>query len=262
MLIWDGAKRVGDRPGGQTTVLLPHEERENGIHWADFLGERVVAVLDSNGFVTGPEDTPLPSYPVLEQEGRLVPVEGLLPSHQRFPTIGVVRLNDGRDVFVWDREGYELRDGHFELVYEFKAKWRSYHDSLLTPFGPDGFFFVSNRQLFSVRRGQSPVRHLSELTNIMHVSAGPPGAVLLKEGNNDLGDVGKLYLIKEDTFIRIEPELFADKDSKVVDILHWSGSSRRLVAATSERFWAVRGETVLALPRHRASSGKELHGSR
>ncbi len=44
--------------------------------------------------------------------------------------------------------------------------------------------------------GQSPVRHLPELTNIMHVSAGPPGAVLLKEGNNDLGDVGKLYLFK------------------------------------------------------------------
>jgi len=110
--------------------------------------------------------------------------------------------------------------------------------------------------------GQSPVRHLPELTNIMHVSAGPPGAVLLKEGNNDLGDLGKLYLFKEDTFIRIEPELFADKDPKDVDILHWSGLSGRLVAATSERFWAVRRETVLALPRHRASSGKELHDSR
>jgi hypothetical protein len=248
--------RVSDRPDGPRTLLLPPDERENGIHWADFLGERVIAVLSAK--VVYPAKTLLPAYPVWERDGCLVPVEGLRPSPHESPTFGVVHLNDGGEIFVWDGEGYELQDGRFEHAFRLGAKWSLDGSSPVKDFGPDGFFFLSNRELYGVRRGQSPVRHLPGLGNIMSISAGPTGALLLQEGDNKLGDLGKLYFPDEGVYVRIEPELFEDADPNQIHSLHWAGSCGRLVAATPSRLWAVPVESVLGLPRFRASDGKQI----
>jgi hypothetical protein len=252
--------RASDRPESEKTLLLPPEERENGVQWAGFIGEQVIAVLSPS--VVYPEQTLLPAYPMLEQDGRLVQVGDLKPSAQRFPTFGAVHLNDGRDIFVWDGEGDELRDGCFTQTFELQAKWSPSDDSPMTPFGPNGFFYLANRKLHTVRRGEPPVPHLPKLGNVMNVSAGPPGAVLLKEGHNALGDLGKLYFPDEGVFLRIEPELFEDEDPTEIHSLHWAASSGRLIAATPNRLWAVSAETVLGLPRYRASDGTELRHAR
>lgn len=249
--------RTSDRPDGERTVLLPPDERENGVGWADFLGEQVVAVLKSK--MVYPEKTLLPAYPLLERDGRLVPIEGLRPSPKEFPTFGVVHLNDGADVFVWDGEGYELRDGQFVRTFGLEADWGYYGKSPTAPFGPDGFFYISGQGLHHARRGQAPTRHLQTILEvIMGISAGPDGAVLIREGNNKKGDLGKLYFPEEGVFLRIEPELFGDEDPDAIRTLHWAGACGRLVAATPHRLWAVPTEEVLALPRHRASDGGEV----
>lgn len=242
--------RISDRPSGQKIQLLPPDERENGIQWADFLGEQVIAVLSSK--VVYPAKTLLPAYPLWEQDKCLVPVEGLQPSHEQFPTFGVIHLNDGGEVLIWDGDGYELHNGRFEHAFGLKAKWSVHDRSPMTAFGPDGFFFLSNRELYSVCRGQSPVRHLPNLNNIMSISAGPTGAVLLREGNNELGDLGKLYFPEEGVFLRVEPDLFEDEDPDEIRSIHWAGSCGRLVAATRSRLWAVPVDSVLRLPRLQA----------
>jgi hypothetical protein len=242
--------RASDRPDGQKTLLLPPVERRNGVKWADFLGERVIAVLSSQ--VVYPAKTLLPAYPMWEQDGCLVPVECLRPSAEEFPTFGVVHLNDGGDVFVWDGEGYALHDGRFERAFGLKARWSVHDGSPMTAFGPDGFFFLSNRKLCSVRRGQSPIQHLPSFSNIMSISAGPARAVLLREGDNTLGDLGKLYFPEEGVYLRIEPELFENADPDQIRSLHWASSCGRLVAATPSSLWAVPVERVLGLPRLRS----------
>ncbi|WP_165248474.1 hypothetical protein [Paludisphaera soli] len=98
--------RVADRPEGAKTLLLPPDERENGIKWADFLGESVVAVLDAKEVY--PEKTMLPALLLIEQDGRLAPLEGFPPIAEKFPTFGVVHLDEG-DVLIWGGDGYERR---------------------------------------------------------------------------------------------------------------------------------------------------------
>ncbi len=252
--------RVGDRPDGEKAVLLPPDERENGVAWAGFLGERVVAVLGAK--VAYPAKTLLPAYVLWEQDGRLVPVDDLPPSAEQFPGFGVVQLNDGADVLIWDGDGYELRDGRLARTFDLKASWTFSDESPVTPYGPDGFFFLSKREPHAVRRGQSPVRHLPRLANVMAVSPGPEGAVLLMEGDNKLGDLGKLYFPDEGVYLRIEPALFEDEDPDEIRSLHWAGRRGRLIAATPKRLWAVPTERVLGLPRYRASDGRKIRAAK
>ncbi|WP_165248472.1 hypothetical protein [Paludisphaera soli] len=92
----------------------------------------------------------------------------------------------------------------------------------------------------------------------MQLQPGPPGGVLIHQGDNKHGDLGKLYLPEEGAFLRIRPELFADEDPDEIRSLHWAASSGRLVAATPQRLWAVPIERVLDAPRHRASDGRKI----
>jgi hypothetical protein len=68
--------------------------------------------------------------------------------------------------------------------------------------------------------------------------------------------VAKLYFPADGTFIHLEPELFDDKDYSFV---WWSEASDRLVVRAG-KFLAVRTATVLALPRYRASTGRQVKG--
>ena len=138
------------------------------------------------------------------------------------------------------------------------------HDKVSpAPFGADGFFYLSERRPYSVQRGQKRVAHLLKLSNVMYILPAGEDMYLLKEGlnvlgddegDNELEDLGKLYLPKEDAYIRLKPELFEDADPTDIEWLHWAQACNRLVAVTSEGFWAVPIEKVLALPRHRAST--------
>ena len=119
----------------------------------------------------------------------------------------------------------------------------------------DGFFYLSDGRLFSVKRGGAVTPHLPKLDNLMTVSSGPARSLLLKEGDNRLGDLGKLYFPDEETCIRIEPEWFPDEDPDDIRALFCVADCQRLVAATTERFWSVPMAIALRNPRYHASSG-------
>lgn len=88
----------------------------------------------------------------------------------------------------------------------------------------------------------------------MSIGTGPDGSLLLKEGNNDDGDVAKLYFPMDGTYIHIEPELFDDKDYPCI---YWSAESDRFLVLAGN-FLSVRTSMVLSLPRYHAETGKPV----
>jgi hypothetical protein len=161
------------------------------------------------------------------------------------PPCGVSTLADGSEVLIWDGNGYELRDGTFVRTFDMKShnaevQWTS------VPWRDDGFFYLSNRCLFEVRRGGQPIRHLPDCSNIMFVRPGPEGGILLREGDNPDGDTAKLYFPDAGNYIHIEPELFDDNDYALV---YWNAHIDRFVVSYGDKFLAIPTSKVLSLPR-------------
>lgn len=248
--------RISAAATGKKTVLEAPKEKRGMLKWAGFVDERVVALMEIQ-----PKEAlgQCPAYALQEQKGRLVRVKELPERASRHRYHGIVRLNDGTDLLIWNGDAYELRDGRFELVISLGATG---YDNVLAnlAYGPNGFFYLSDNRLFSVRRGEPPVSHLPKLDNIMSVSPGPMGSLLLKEGDNKRGDLGKLYLPDDGTYIRIEPECFPDEDPDDIHSLHYVADIERVLAATPERFWAISAATALSKPRYHASTGRKARG--
>lgn len=243
--------RISKHSDGEASVL-PLEDVKTNL-WVDFVGEQVVTVRDM-----GKSFDERCLVPLIQEGEGLVPMLGLLEKHK---TVGcnVIRLPDGSDVFCWKGNGYEPRAGRFDQTFTMEGAYLGHGEHQSVPFGPDGFFFIKEVELFSVQRGQQPVPHLRKLkTNLQGISAGPDGAVLLKEGPNRFGDLGELYFPGEDAYIRLLPELYEDEDPGEVLALQWVPECGRLVAVTSKRLWAVPISSVLSLPRYRASTGRKI----
>lgn len=177
------------------------------------------------------------------------------PQLIRRPAVGVAQLHDGGDVVVWNGEGYELRGDRFEHTFAMEAQTSSIGWTSV-PAGKDGFFYLSDRCLFEVHRHGRPISHAPKWTNIMRVSPGPTGSLILREGNNKDGDVAKLYFPTDGTFVHIEPEMFDDREYSFV---HWSPSSDRFIVLCG-RFLAVPTSAILSLPRFRASTRRKVKG--
>jgi hypothetical protein len=255
--------RTADSPTGARTALLPDDEREYGVDWAEFVGERVVATLLPQG-IPPLYASHVPAVLLLEEAGKLVPIEGLPPAQGDERSYGAAHLNDGTDVFLWAGDGYEWRDGRFEATFELGAQLMG---EPTVAWGPDGFLYLHHERvtpskyiqtLRSARRGQAPTRHLPKHDLVMRISPGPEGAVLVKLGHNRQGDLGLVYFPEDGTYIRLEEELLPDEDPDDVDTLHWAPGCGRLIALTDKRFWAVPIETVMALPRVKATTGRQV----
>ena len=169
----------------------------------------------------------------------------------------VVRLADGQEMLLWGGDLYALEGDRFVMVRALgmNPEWQSE----CLPASRDGFFMVAkaDRRLYEIRPGQEPIQHLPKVENIMYISPGPEGAILLKQGDNRLGDLGKLYFPAEEYYLRIQPELFEDEDPDYIYSLHWCGACGKLVAATPKRLWGAPADAVLKLPRYNAKTGRE-----
>ena len=232
---------------------------EVSIKAGGFIGDRLMVFQDPHHSVKVGDNLPLPLW--LEDKG-WQPLPGLptavakqspLPRFIEAPVVGIVQLADGGDVVIWDGDGYEWVGEYFEKRFSMAAK-TSNGDWTDAPAGSDGFFFLSNRQLFEVHRHGAAKAHAKRLSNIMSIGRGPAGSLLLKEGDNKDGDVAKLYFPGDGTFIHIEPELFDDEE---YPFIYWSEKSDRFVVMAG-KFLALRTSKVLGLPRYKATTGKRI----
>jgi hypothetical protein len=218
---------------------------------------RVVLIPDPDGLPVGAE------LHVWMQEGdRMVRAPGLPPHRVRADRYsnawivrGVARLASGSEVLVWDGEGYEWDGARFQHTFPL-ALTDPYDDLSAVPAGEDGFYFIHKRKLYEVHRAKKKVRQGPKWTNVMAMLPGPEGGLLLKEGGNPDGDIGKLYFPGEKTFIHIEPELLGDQD--LYDFLCWSQQAERIVASDRHNLYAVPVASILALPRFHARTGEAL----
>jgi hypothetical protein len=209
---------------------------------------RVVLIPDPSPCKPGTE---LTSW--MQEGERMRPASGLPPHRVRKGRVGnewivrdVARLADGSEVLIWDGDGYEWDGSQFHLTFPLGLA-DPYTKLSAIPVGDDGFYFLSARKLFEVHRGAKPIRHGPQWDNVMALLPGPQGGLLLKEGGNPDGDIGKLYFPADQTFIHIEPELLGDQD--LYDFLCWSRGANRIIASDGANLYAVPVETVLALPR-------------
>ncbi|MFB8282711.1 hypothetical protein [Nocardia colli] len=167
------------------------------------------------------------------------------------PLTGSARLADGSTVLIWDGNGYELDAAGTGCIRSFEmSAQRSYVKFTSVPAGDDGFFYLSDRDLYEIHRGGTPIRHGAAWTNVMAVRPGPDGGLLLKLGGNDEGDVGVLYFPEQGTYIPLPPEIFDDRSS--YSALYWSREADRIIVS-GNGFVAIPVKTVLARPRSAVS---------
>lgn len=197
------------------------------------------------------------------QDGKTMIHAPGLPPHEvrednmgvRWIVRGIARLNDGSEVLIWDGEGYEWDGEKFQHTFTLGLT-DPYDDLSAVPVGQDGFFFIHKRKLYEAHRGKKTKRRGARAwTNIMSMMPGPEHGLLLKEGDNDDGDIGKLYFPTEETFIHLEPELFNDQDR--MSFLCWSQGANRIIASDSFNLHAISVEEALSLPRFSARTGEE-----
>jgi len=243
---------------GPKQALVPLDESENGISTASFLGESVVAVPWKTTVKTLLSYKINPRVPHFEKDGKLEPIVDLPPCVEHVAHFEVVRLGSGKEVLLWEGNGYESKNGRFELAFPVSSAGKHIAWSSV-PFQDDGFWFIADNGLFSVTRGQKPIQHLARLQIIMNVAPGPDNSLLVQEGDNKTGDLGKLYYPDQDAYIRLEPEIFGDEDPGNIHHLHWSPTGLRLLASTSQRIWAVPISLVLNASRYRASTGRKIN---
>ncbi len=211
-----------------STVLLAGGDAGREIGW---LGDRVVVLPGIDGLT-----------PLVERNRTLEAPPELpapVPCTQYFGAArGAVRLGDGTDVLIHDGDGYVMADGRLERILDLHVDSSCWPWSCVQA-GSDGFYFLSNRRLYEVHRGGKPVRHLRELDNIMEISEGPPGWLLLKEGDNRLGDVGKAWCPATSVLLSITREsLGLDVDDRL-DSVYWSPGSESVLLRVKPVFWAM-----------------------
>jgi hypothetical protein len=246
-----------------TTPKLQGRLAKINANRVGFIGERVIAFLSARA------TEKIESPPLIESHDRksLVPIKGVpqLGMEREYGwelyKPGVVHLNDGSDIVVWHEKGCELRGE--KLVSTFENVGKPDYQFAGFAWGEDGFFFVGqneqrHRQLYHIRRGCPRVPHAQRVENVMRVERGPDHSVILKQGDNKKGTLGVIYFPDEQAYIPIEPELFRDEDPDEIHALLFSEGSRRLIAATPSRLWAVPIAPLLEAPRFNAVTGRAI----
>jgi hypothetical protein len=170
-------------------------------------------------------------------------------------THGSVQLGDGGDVLIWDGNGYERRGEGWEATFAIAAqpshvRWSS------VPAGSDGFYYLSNRQLFEVHRGGAPIRHLPTMDNVMGIAPGPGGSLILVEGQNKQGDVAKVYFPAEGRYTGLDREDFGASESKGFRAVVWSRAAGLVLGLHYDTLRALPEAEVLAKKRTKPRAPK------
>lgn len=256
--------------------LLPPVERDHGLSWAGFLGEQVIAAqrADTSCFLTkhpNPNGIKNPAPIYMQKSDRLITRETLPPSHQEFPISDMIQMEDEIQVFIWDLIGYEFRSNELQPAYKLPSRSVGEEAMSFVPFGTDSFFCVCDlaplhpeevadefgaQGLFFIRRDSDSVRHLPKIKRIEAITPGPNNSVIVIEPWNR-PDLGKLYFPEEETYVRLETDLFEDEDPTYIRSLHYVSQCERLIAVTPDRIWARPISEILELPRYNAASGRK-----
>jgi hypothetical protein len=246
----------------QTMPSVEIDGTERSVSLGGFVCDKFIVFRPVDRHAGGSQSALL-APPVMLDRATWIPCPGLTAVEGRpsalagfieDPVCAVAYLADGNDLLLWDGDGYEWHNGKFELTFPMAARKREWQWTGL-PAGVDGLFFLAERRLFEAHRGQPPVAHAPNWTNIMYLFPGPRGSIIVREGNNQDGDVAKLYFPQEGSFIHIEPELFDDNKYSFV---YWTQPSDRFLVQYGKEWLSIPTNIVLDQPRFRADTGERI----
>lgn len=207
-------------------------------------GEHLQGIAIVGGSVFAYEDKVLYRF----AGGRLARVEGLDSPHgveHRFGveyTHGQITLGDGRSLLLWDGDAYELSAG--QLTKSWSTKIDESHDFATVPWGPDGLYYLRDREVFRVKPGTTAEPCMTGVENVMGLRPGPAGSILFNLGDNDAGFVAGIWFPDDDRYVPVHiGELSAELESHNISTIHWSPSTRH--------FYFVARDGVFTVPEDR-----------
>lgn len=161
-------------------------------------------IFESSGDVYGFRESGSDSRTALVRFGSeaLEVVESVppVPKRQFDVVCGAVRLGDGTRVAVFDGDGYELKDGEWSRSFKLGIQ-NSFVDFTSAPGASDGFYYLSNRELYHARRGARPERLMPDASNVMGIAPGPDGSLLTWFGTNKRSHVVRVFYPEDGTYI-------------------------------------------------------------
>lgn len=162
-----------------------------------------------------------------------------------YAAFGLVRRNQATDVLIWNGDGYELVDGTWKMNFPLRIEKTGAGGGLSSaPAGRDGFFYISDFQLYEVHPGGGkPRQHLGR--DFCFVTPGPDGALLLRWGTNDRGDIAALYFPEDGRFINLTGKTFGSPAGDISH-LYYSDTTRIIYALCEDDLLALRVDTILA----------------
>ena len=114
-------------------------------------------------------------------------------------THGKATLQDGTQILIWDGDGYELQNGRFQRTWKLRADASSEWFSV--PASDQGFFYLSERKIYLAQRGEAPRHMLPDAENVMSMTPGPEGSVLLRMGYNKKNLLYRIWFPHDGSYI-------------------------------------------------------------
>lgn len=99
----------------------------------------------------------------------------------RGDTFGKAVTGDGREVLIWDGDGYEHDGQRLRRTFALGA---TNVDWSAVPAGPGAFYYLSDRKLMLATRGKKPRSVHAKAKHIMRIAPGPAESLLLQFGDN------------------------------------------------------------------------------
>jgi len=167
-------------------------------------------------------------------------------------TYGSVTLGNGRNILVWDGDGFELVDGQLKKTWPLGID--EPYDFMTLPWGDDGFYYFEDRSVFRVKPDTKREQVMTGVENVMGFWSGPNGSILFYLGDNDTGYVGGIWYPNDDVYIPIRPSEFSTKlSSHDFDSVHWSDKTRHFYAVVRDGVFTVPAEQLLGRPKQTLS---------
>jgi hypothetical protein len=157
---------------------------------------------------------------------------GYLPAPQGIPdsggprhVFGRARLAD-RNVFIWDRNGYELNaEGKLQLTFEAGLEG-AYFSTV--PWGTDGFYYLSYGKFGRIRRGGKPEELPIGDACFINIRPGPGGSLIAHHARNKNGVAFWVYFPEESSYIAFKKgDLLPGSKDVYLGSALWSPTARR-----------------------------------
>jgi hypothetical protein len=174
--------------------------------------------------------------------------QGVKGRHGQNFTHGQVRLAGDKVLAIWDGYSYEFADGRWSIAWPERID--EPHELSTVPWGDDGFYYVSGRQVFRQKPGTAPQQVMAGLENVMAIAPGPEGSIVFRQGDNPAGQIGGVWFPDGDNYVPLRSdEISGELPSGAFDGLYWVAASDRWYVTSTRGAFTLPADRLLDRPR-------------